>query len=88
MWPRTSRSSGGSGNEAGAAITGIGARKAGQFLLTGLNMKTAPWTHANARVATLRAMRAPFTGCAESNVVRAGWSGVNVPAQSGEPTCP
>ncbi|SEH00966.1 Zn-dependent metalloprotease [Nonomuraea solani] len=74
--------------DGGAAITGIGVRKAGQVFMTGLNMKTAPWTHAKARVATLRAARTLFTGCVEFNVIKAAWSGVNVPAQSGEPTCP
>ncbi|NJP97506.1 M4 family metallopeptidase [Nonomuraea sp. FMUSA5-5] len=74
--------------DGGAAITGVGVRKAGQIFMTGLNMKTAPWTHAKARVATLRAARTLFSGCVEFNVVKAAWSGVNVPAQSGEPTCP
>ncbi|MCG5221025.1 M4 family metallopeptidase [Streptosporangium sp. KLBMP 9127] len=74
--------------DGGAAITGIGIRKAGQIFMTGLNMKTAPWTHAKARVATLRAAKTLYTGCVEFNVIKAAWSGVNVPAQSGEPTCP
>jgi Zn-dependent metalloprotease len=74
--------------DGGAAITGVGVHKAGQIFMTGLNMKTAPWTHAKARVATLRAARTLYTGCVEFNVIKAAWSGVNVPAQSGEPTCP
>ncbi|MBT2226031.1 M4 family metallopeptidase [Nonomuraea sp. NEAU-A123] len=74
--------------DGGAAITGVGVRKAGQIFMTGLNMKTSPWTHAKARVATLRAARTLYTGCVEFNVIKAAWSGVNVPAQSGEPTCP
>ncbi|MFD1539739.1 M4 family metallopeptidase [Nonomuraea guangzhouensis] len=74
--------------DGGAAITGVGVRKAGQIFMTGLNMKTSPWTHAKARVATLRAAKTLYTGCVEFNVIKAAWSGVNVPAQSGEPTCP
>jgi hypothetical protein len=39
-------------------------------------------------VATLRAARTLYTGCVEFNVIKAAWSGVSVPAVSGEPTCP
>jgi Zn-dependent metalloprotease len=73
--------------DGGAAITGVGIRKAGEIFMSGLNMKTSPWTHAKARVATLRAARTLYTGCVEFNVIKAAWSGVSVPAVSGEPTC-
>jgi Zn-dependent metalloprotease len=74
--------------DGGAAITGVGIQKAGRIFITALNLKTAPWTHAKARVATLRAARTLYTGCVEFNVIKAAWSGVSVPAVSGEPTCP
>ncbi|ONI81237.1 peptidase M4 [Actinosynnema sp. ALI-1.44] len=70
-------------------ITGIGIQKAGQVFYNGLLRKTATWTHARARVATLQAAKAIFPGsCAEFDVTKAAWAAVSVPAQSGEPACP
>ncbi|MGV9329641.1 M4 family metallopeptidase [Streptosporangium sandarakinum] len=72
----------------GPSLTGIGIQKAGQIFMAGLNSKTAPWTHAKARSATVAAARQLFPGsCTEVNAVKAAWSAVSVPAQSGEPTC-
>ncbi|WP_055478317.1 M4 family metallopeptidase [Sphaerimonospora mesophila] len=72
----------------GSTVTGIGIQKAGQIFMAGLNTKTAPWTHAKARVATLRAAVSLFPGsCTEFNAVKAAWDAVSVNAQSGEPTC-
>ncbi|MFF4190714.1 M4 family metallopeptidase [Nonomuraea sp. NPDC001831] len=72
----------------GAAITGIGIRKAGEVFMSALNTKTQPWTHAKARVATLQAAKTLYPGsCTEFNVVKNAWDGVSVRAQSGEPTC-
>ncbi|MFI6178332.1 M4 family metallopeptidase [Nonomuraea sp. NPDC051191] len=72
----------------GAAITGIGIRKAGEVFMSALNNKTQPWTHAKARVATLQAAKTLYPGsCTEFNVVKNAWDGVSVRAQSGEPTC-
>ncbi|MGW0477780.1 M4 family metallopeptidase [Nonomuraea sp. NPDC003214] len=73
--------------DGGGAITGIGIRKAGEIFMTGLNAKTQPWTHAKARVATLNAARTLYTGCAEYNVVKAAWDGINVRPQAGEQPC-
>ena len=70
-------------------LTGIGIQKAGQIFQAGLNSKTAPWTHAKARKATVAAAKALFpSGCAEVNAVKAAWTAVNVPLASGEVTCP
>nr|CEL20971.1 Aminopeptidase Y (Arg, Lys, Leu preference) [Kibdelosporangium sp. MJ126-NF4]CTQ95515.1 Aminopeptidase Y (Arg, Lys, Leu preference) (EC 3.4.11.15) [Kibdelosporangium sp. MJ126-NF4] len=70
-------------------ITGIGIQKAGQIFYNGLLRKTATWTHARARVATLQAAKALFPGsCTEFNVTKAAWAAVSVPAQAGEPACP
>ncbi|GAA3117883.1 M4 family metallopeptidase [Streptosporangium carneum] len=72
-----------------ASLTGIGIQKAGKIFQGGLNLKTAPWTHGKARVATLKAAKSLYPGsCAEYNAVKAAWTAVSVPAQSGEPTCP
>ncbi|WP_433413650.1 M4 family metallopeptidase [Microtetraspora malaysiensis] len=69
-------------------VTGIGIQKAGQIFMGGLNLKTTPWTHAKARVATLNAAKSLFpNGCTEFNAVKAAWAAVSVNAQSGEPTC-
>ncbi|MEU9836335.1 M4 family metallopeptidase [Streptosporangium sp. NPDC048047] len=71
-----------------SALTGIGVQKAGQIFMAGLNSKTVPWTHAKARAATVAAARQLFPGgCAEVDAVKAAWSAVNVPVQSGEPSC-
>ncbi|WP_326830290.1 M4 family metallopeptidase [Streptosporangium sp. NBC_01755] len=54
-----------------------------------MNTKTAPWTHAKARQATVAAAKALFpSGCVEVNAVKAAWTAVNVPLASGEVTCP
>ncbi|KAB8197178.1 Leupeptin-inactivating enzyme 2 [Nonomuraea phyllanthi] len=73
--------------DGGGAIAGLGVRKAGEIFMTALNTKTQPWTHAKARVATLNAARTLYSGCAEYNVVRAAWDGVNVRPQPGEQPC-
>ncbi|MEV8635865.1 M4 family metallopeptidase [Streptosporangium sp. NPDC051023] len=69
-----------------SSLTGIGIQKAGKIFQGGLNLKTIPWTHGKARVATLKAAKSLYT-CTEFNAVKAAWSAVNVPAQSGEPSC-
>ncbi|NRQ35235.1 Leupeptin-inactivating enzyme 2 [Nonomuraea sp. NN258] len=71
-----------------ASVTGIGIQKAGQIFMGTLNLKTQPWTHARARVASLNAAKSLFPGsCTEFNTVKAAWLAVQVPQQSGEPTC-
>ncbi|MDF5753882.1 M28 family peptidase [Spongiactinospora sp. TRM90649] len=70
-----------------SSLTGIGIQKAGQIFMGGLNLKTTPWTHAKARVATLNAAKSLFPGsCTEFDAVKAAWTAVQVPA-SGDPTC-
>ncbi|MGW3773863.1 M4 family metallopeptidase [Actinomadura verrucosospora] len=71
-----------------STVTGIGIQKAGQIFMGGLNRKVTSWSHARARVATLQAAKELFPGSTtECNAVKAAWSAINVPAQSGEPTC-
>ncbi|WP_225878300.1 M28 family peptidase [Spongiactinospora rosea] len=70
-----------------STLTGIGVQKAGQIFMGGLNAKTAPWTHAKARVATLNAAKSLFNGsCAEFRATQAAWTAVDVPATN-DPTC-
>ncbi|MFD0904641.1 M4 family metallopeptidase [Actinomadura sediminis] len=72
----------------GSSVTGIGIEKAGQIFMGGLNRKTYSWTHARARVETVNAALELFPGSpAECNAVKAAWSAVNVPQQSGEASC-
>ncbi|TDD59854.1 M4 family peptidase, partial [Actinomadura darangshiensis] len=72
----------------GSTVTGIGVQKAGQVFMGGLNRKTTNWSHAQARLQTVNAARELFPGSAtECNAVKAAWSAINVPAQSGEAAC-
>ncbi|SNS84972.1 M4 family metallopeptidase, partial [Actinomadura mexicana] len=71
----------------GSTVTGIGIQKAGQIFMGGLSRKVTSWSHARARVATLQAAKQLFSGSTECNAVKAAWNAINVPAQSGEPTC-
>ncbi|MGI5166639.1 M4 family metallopeptidase [Spirillospora sp. CA-253888] len=71
-----------------STVTGIGVQKAGQIFMGGLNRKVTAWSHARARLETVNAAVQLFPGSAtECNAVKAAWSAVNVPAQSGEPSC-
>ncbi|MFD0889922.1 M4 family metallopeptidase, partial [Streptosporangium algeriense] len=71
-----------------ATLTGIGIQKAGRIFQGGLDLKTIPWTHRKARVATLKAAKALYPGgCVEFNATKAAWAAVGVGPQSGEPTC-
>ncbi|MFB9315695.1 M4 family metallopeptidase [Nocardioides plantarum] len=73
----------------GSTLTGIGIQNAGKVFYNGLLLKTSSWTHGKARVATLTAAKNLFgtTDCTTFNRVRDAWAGINVGAQSGEPTC-
>ncbi|XRQ10394.1 M4 family metallopeptidase [Actinomadura welshii] len=72
----------------GSTVDGIGIQKAGQIFMGGLNRKVTNWSHARARVETVNAALELFPGSAtECNAVKAAWSAVNVPAQSGEQDC-
>ncbi|MFG2016954.1 M4 family metallopeptidase [Actinomadura geliboluensis] len=72
----------------GSTVTGIGVKKAGQIFMGGLNRKVTSWSHARARVETVNAALQLFPGSpAECNAVKAAWSAIDVPAQSGEASC-
>ncbi|MEU5990693.1 M4 family metallopeptidase [Spirillospora sp. NPDC047418] len=72
----------------GSTVTGIGVQKAGQIFMGGLNRKVTSWSHARARVETINAAVQLFPGSAtECTAVKAAWSAIDVPAQSGEASC-
>ncbi|GAA4253123.1 hypothetical protein GCM10022255_052660 [Dactylosporangium darangshiense] len=72
----------------GTTVPGVGIQKAGQIFLGAMNMKTSGWSYAKYRGATLRAAVNLFgANSQECNTVKAAWSAVSVPAQSGEPAC-
>ncbi|MFI0925386.1 M4 family metallopeptidase [Streptomyces sp. NPDC021012] len=69
-----------------SSVTGIGIQKAGKIFMGALLMKTSSWNHPAARRATLSSAKNTY-GSAECNAVKAAWSAVGVPAQSGETDC-
>ncbi|WP_433328421.1 M4 family metallopeptidase [Spirillospora sp. CA-294931] len=71
-----------------STVTGIGVQKAGKIFMEGLNRKVTAWSHARARLETVAAAVQLFPNSAtECNAVKAAWSAVSVPAQSGEAAC-
>ncbi|MEV8638454.1 M4 family metallopeptidase [Streptosporangium sp. NPDC051023] len=72
---------------AGEGVTGVGLRKAAEIFMSGLHLKTAPWTYAKVRQATVQAALALYPGCEEVRRVKAAWDAVTVTAAPGEPDC-
>jgi Zn-dependent metalloprotease len=69
-------------------VTGAGIQKAMKIMYTAMLMKTSSSSYLRYRVWTLQAAKNLFpSGCTEFNTVKAAWAAVNVPAQTGEPTC-
>jgi hypothetical protein len=69
-------------------VTGLGIQKAIKIMYNAMLLKTSGASYLKYRVWTLQAAKNLFPGsCAEFNVVKAAWTAVSVPAQSGEPTC-
>jgi Zn-dependent metalloprotease len=72
----------------GTSVTGIGIQKAEQVMYNAMLMKTSGSSYLKYRTWTLTAAKNLFPGsCTEFNTVKAAWTAVNVPAQSGDPTC-
>lgn len=72
-----------------STVAGVGIQTAGKIFYNGLLMKNSYWDHADARVATLTAVKNLYpTDCAKYASVKAAWDAVSVPAQSGEPGAP
>ena len=71
-----------------SSVTGISIRTAGEIYYNALQSKTSTWRYANVRTATLNAAKNLYApSCTQFNTVKAAWNAINVPAQSGEPTC-
>jgi Zn-dependent metalloprotease len=69
-------------------ITGLGIQSAIKIMYNAMLLKTSSSSYLKYRVWTLQAAKTLFPGsCTEFNTVKAAWTAVSVPAQSGEPTC-
>lgn len=72
----------------GSSVSGVGVQKAITVMYHAMLQKTTGASYPKYRVWTLNAAKTLYPGsCAEFNAVKAAWSAVSVPAQSGEPTC-
>jgi Zn-dependent metalloprotease len=86
-------SGGGDGQPASATcnnstVTGIGIKDAGRIFYNAMLLKTTEMNYPRYRTATLQSAKSLFPGdCSKFNTVKAAWSAIKVPAQSGEPTC-
>jgi Zn-dependent metalloprotease len=69
-------------------ISGLGIQTAIKIMYNAMLLKTSGASYLKYRVWTLQAAKNLFPGsCTQFNVVKAAWTAVSVPAQSGEPTC-
>ena len=71
----------------GTTIVGIGVQSAQRIMYNAMLMKTSASSYLRYRVWTLQAAKNLFPTCNEFNVVKAAWTAVSVPVQTGEPTC-
>ncbi len=73
----------------GSSVSGIGVQKAMKIMYNAMLMKTSTSSYLKYRTWTLTAAKNLYgaSGCTEFNAVKAAWDAVNVPAQSGDPTC-
>jgi Zn-dependent metalloprotease len=72
----------------GSKVTGIGIQTAMKIFYNAMLRKTSASSYPNYRLWTLQAAKALTPGnCTNFNTVKAAWTAVSVPAQSGEPTC-
>jgi Zn-dependent metalloprotease len=72
----------------GSSVSGVGVQKAITIMYHAMLQKTTGASYPKYRVWTLSAAKSLYPGsCTEFNAVKAAWSAVSVPAQSGEPTC-
>ncbi len=71
-----------------STITGVGIQNATKIMYNAMLLKTTGSSYLKYRVWTLQAAKSLFPGsCTQFNTVKAAWTAVSVPAQSGEPTC-
>ncbi|UUZ61430.1 M4 family metallopeptidase [Nocardioides sp. B-3] len=71
----------------GTSTTGIGEQAAIKVLYNAMLMKTSSSSYLKYRTWTLQAAKNPDSTCAQFNTVKTAWDAVNVPAQTGDPTC-
>jgi len=72
----------------GSSLTGIGLQKATKIMYNAMLMKTSASSYLKYRTWSLTAAKNLFPGsCTEFNAVKAAWTAVSVPAQTGDPTC-
>jgi Zn-dependent metalloprotease len=71
-----------------STVTGVGIQKAITIMYHAMLLKTSSSSYLKYRVWTLQAAKSLYPGdCTAFNTVKAAWTAVSVPAQSGEPTC-
>ncbi len=69
-------------------MTGVGIQTAIKIMYNAMLLKTSSSSYAKYRVWTLQAAKNLYPGsCTQFNAVKAAWTAVSLPAQSGEPTC-
>lgn len=71
----------------GTSVTGLGEQAAIKILYNAMLMKTTSSSYLKYRTWTLTAAKNLDSTCAQFNAVKNAWDAVNVPAQSGDPTC-
>ncbi|MFC7983202.1 M20/M25/M40 family metallo-hydrolase [Streptomyces sp. NPDC057336] len=71
----------------GGEVTGVGIQDAGRIFYGGMLLKTSGMTYKRYRTATLTAAKNLDTSCGLFNATKAAWNAIDVPAQSGDPTC-
>lgn len=72
----------------GSTVTGVGIQNAIKIMYNAMLLKTSSSSYLKYRVWTLQAAKNLYpSSCTEFNAVKAAWTAVSVPAQSGEPTC-
>ncbi|MFI7431190.1 M4 family metallopeptidase [Micromonospora sp. NPDC049836] len=72
----------------GSTVTGLGIQTAIKIMYNAMLLKTSSSSYLKYRVWTLQAAKNLYpSSCTQFNAVKAAWTAVSVPAQSGEPTC-
>ncbi|MFF0669755.1 M20/M25/M40 family metallo-hydrolase [Streptomyces tendae] len=71
----------------GSQVTGIGIQNAGKIFYGGMLLKTSGMTYKRYRSATLTAAKNLDPSCDLFDRARAAWNAIDIPAQSGDPTC-
>ncbi|MGX1031927.1 M28 family peptidase [Streptomyces sp. SAI-097] len=71
----------------GSQVTGIGIQNAGKIFYGGMLLKTSGMTYKRYRTATLTAAKNLDASCGLFDATKAAWNAIDIPAQSGDPTC-